>query len=122
MATNDEIISMCSATQADVRNICNTLDNIKEFIGKQSDQITQTMIDVAVIKSTQNSMKEVQGNIQNSIDSYTATCTKERTEMGDRIKSTENFQKNQLKAAGVAGGFVAFLIGGGIKILDKLFS
>lgn len=115
MATNEEIITMCATTQADVRNICNTLDGMKVFMGKQIDQHSDTIARLAVIERVQNDMKS-------DMTTYTTDCTKDRNTQDNRLKDVENFQNNQMKVAGAIGGVCAFLVAGGIKILDKIFS
>lgn len=113
--SNEDIIAMCSTTAADVKNICNTLDGIKQYISKQIDQHATTNCRLAVIERVQQDMKD-------NITSYQQDCTKDRNDQQRRILSIENFRSNQIKAAGAAGGLVAFLVGGGIKVFDKLFS
>lgn len=115
MATNDEIIAMCATTQADVRNICNTLDDIKRFMGSQIEQHINTNARLAVIERVQNDMK-------GDMKTYTEDCTKDRDDQDKRLGSVENYQHNQIKAAGIVGGIMAFLVAGGIKMLDKIFT
>lgn len=115
MATNEEIIAMCATTQADVKNICNTLDGMKQFMGKQIEQHTAVREALAVIQHVQAEMKE-------NVTTYQQDCAKDRSAHEKRINDVENFQSSQLKIAGAVGGFCAFLVAGGIKVFDKIFS
>lgn len=120
--TNEDLFAQIAATQADVRNICNTLDGIKAYMSKQIDQHTTTIGSLMVIERVQNDMKE-------NMTKYTDDCTRDRDSQSKRISTNETdisdikaYQNRQLKTAGFVGGFVAFLTAGGIKILDKIFT
>lgn len=122
MPGTEEIRIICAEMQADMRNVCRTLDEMKQYMGKQTDQITETMINVATVKQVQTQMSEKQAEIQGSLDTYTKECKADRRSHEDRISATEGFQKSQVRMAVGAGGVVGFLTSGGMNFLNKLFS
>ncbi len=65
------------------------------------------------------------GSLQESVvgfKEYQEECDKQRKDHETRINATEDFQRTQIKVAGAAGGIMAFLVAGGAKVLDKIFS
>lgn len=115
VASNEDIMHSLGETQSDIKNICNTLDGMKGFMLKQIEQHTTTNVRLAVIERVQNDMSK-------GMDSYTMDCTKDRTSQDKRITEVEGFQNRQVKVAGLAGGFIAFLVAGGMRVLEKIFS
>lgn len=103
MANSDEVLAMCAATQADVRNICNTLDGMKQYMAKQIDQHTEMRSEIAVIK-------RVQTDIQGDVDKYQKNCEDDRKSIDKRVGNVENFQTRQISAGGAAGAVVSFII------------
>lgn len=115
MATNEEIMGSLGEQRADIRNICQTLDKIQSYMGVQIEQHTNVIARMAVIEHV---ISETRVNMTN----YTADCTKDRNDQDKRLANVEGYQGNQKKAAGAIAAFVAFLVYGGIKFLDKIFS
>lgn len=103
MANTEEVLAMCAATQADVRNICNTLDGMKQYMAKQIDQHTEMRSEIAVIK-------RVQSDIQTDVDKYQRDCDDDRKSIDKRVVSVESFQSRQIAAGGAAGAVVSFFI------------
>lgn len=114
MATNEDIVAMCATTQADVRNICSTLEGMKQFMSKQIDQHADTISRLSVIERVQNDMKE-------NVTTYQLDCATDREAHDKRITAVEGFQGRQVKIAVGAGSLVAFLTAGGMKIFDRIF-
>lgn len=99
--------------QANMKNVADSISDIKQYLGKGIERHTEVMSKLAVISNKQD-------NMQLEFKDYKIECTKERDDHEDRITTVENYQGTQKKTMAFIAATAALFITVGGKFLEKL--